>query len=503
MLQATDQGQAAQKLCGTPAGAFAEPGGALLVRVGPLTAGPLGHALLTGGTVARDRRREPGSVHRPHRDHGSHLGLGLTPPVLGTLLRLGHPLETPAAPRRPLHRTVRVHATPTGPTAVAAHGEPGGTQGAPLGIDVGGGTGGGGVFATARLERDDGGDGFGREKLGEAIRVEATVIDDGAHRDGHRVGGTGLEEAIYTGRPQREVGAVGWGQSNVHRQRRCWRHPTVLAVPMAEAVGVAGGIIPPRGRGIPVPARMVTAADAVGPAVTGGAAVGAGARGERGASATEHQSLEVTQEAPLDRGEHPTGAEEGFQPGEPLLGPGLVRSREQLLGQALGDRIGLCGLPGLRGVPVRLCLLAVALVAVLAETARAQAVGARWRLRSIFQPVKKGVEGADGGRLEGDEASDRRQARMGTQVVGPLRETLVVEQPHEQKGPEHTDGVVGRSTAWAWGIERAAHGPGRVQIEPQEHECGLPPPWLGKAPGLAVQPALELGGQQGTILGRG
>jgi len=66
-----------------------------------------------------------------------------------------------------------------------------------------------------------------------------------------------------------------------------------------------------------------------------------------------------------------------------------------------------------------------------------------------------------------------------------------VEEEHEQKGPEHTDGVVGRSTAWAWGIKRTEHGSGRVQIEPQEDERGLMPR-LRKAAGLAMEPALEL-----------
>jgi hypothetical protein len=77
---------------------------------------------------------------------------------------------------------------------------------------------------------------------------------------------------------------------------------------------------------------MVTAEDAVGPAVTGGTTVGAGTCRKRGTIATEYQSVEVTHETPLDRGEYTTGDEEVFQPGEELLGPGLVSSSEELLG---------------------------------------------------------------------------------------------------------------------------------------------------------------------------
>ena len=53
MFQETDQVQTDQKLRGTPAGALPEPGGDLLIGVGPLTAGPLGRQLLKGVSLSR------------------------------------------------------------------------------------------------------------------------------------------------------------------------------------------------------------------------------------------------------------------------------------------------------------------------------------------------------------------------------------------------------------------------------------------------------------------
>src|SRR6516165_6376188 len=75
MLQETDQIQAHEKLRGTAAGAFSQPGGHLLKGVGPLTSAACGHQLLKGGTVAWDGWIQPGVIRRPHVDHGSHLGL--------------------------------------------------------------------------------------------------------------------------------------------------------------------------------------------------------------------------------------------------------------------------------------------------------------------------------------------------------------------------------------------------------------------------------------------
>jgi hypothetical protein len=89
---------------------------------------------------------------------------------------------------------------------------------------------------------------------------------------------------------------------------------------------------------------------------------------------------------------------------------------------------------------------------------------------------------------------------MGAQVVGPLRETFVVEEEHQEQGPEHTDGGGGGPSARAGGIEQAKQRPGRVQIEPQEDECSLVPrSW--QTAGLAAQPALEFRGQGRAIPG--
>ena len=62
---------------------------------------------------------------------------------------------------------------------------------------------------------------------------------------------------------------------------------------------------------------------------------------------------------------------------------------------------------------------------------------------------------------------------MGAQVVGPLRETFVVEEQHEEEGPQDTDRVVGGPTTRARGVERPQEGASRVEIEAQEHEGGL------------------------------
>jgi hypothetical protein len=212
--------------------------------------------------------------------------------------------------------------------------------------------------------------------------------------------------------------------------------------------------------------------------------------------------LEVTHEAALDRGEHPTGAEERCQAGEQRLRPGLVGSREQLLGEARGDGICLAGVDGLGGVALGFFLLQLPPMAALAQPTGPDTVCAGRGIRPIFQPVKNGVEGAHRRRLEGGKAGDLCQAWKGAQGVGPLRETFVVEEAHEQEGPQDADRVVGRPPARAGGVERAQEGPRRVQIEAQQDE-GRFVPRLGEAAGLAAQPALELGGQHGTILGMG
>jgi hypothetical protein len=274
---------------------------------------------------------------------------------------------------------------------------------------------------------------------------------------------------------------------------------TVLKIMMPEEKRVAIGIIAPGGRRIGIPPVVRTAEDPVRPAVTGGLAVGTGPCGYRGAIPTQHEGLEVTEEAALDGGEDPTGEEEVFQAGEQLLGPELVSRSEQLLGQALSDGIGLPGIPSLRRVPVGLFLLEMASMPPLAQAARPHVVGTGRRIRAIFKPVKKGIEGADRGRLEGREASDLREAWVGPQVVRPLRQTFVVEEEHQEESAEQTDGIAGRPPAWSWGIERTEQRPGRVEVELEEHEGGLVPR-LRQAAGLATEPALQLLGQGLAIL---
>jgi hypothetical protein len=61
------------------------------------------------------------------------------------------------------------------------------------------------MIAPARIEGNDGRDGFGVEKLVDPVRIEATIVDGGPDADGQGVGRTGLEEAVETRRPHGEV----------------------------------------------------------------------------------------------------------------------------------------------------------------------------------------------------------------------------------------------------------------------------------------------------------
>jgi hypothetical protein len=402
----------------------------------------------------------------------------------------------------PFYGTVRVDAPATGPKAVAAHRESCRAQGNALGVDLKRRAGGGRMVPPPGIEGNDGREGFGLYKVRDALGIQPAVVDDGPHGDRQGMCRTGLEEAGQTGRPHREVGVVGGSEPDMDGEGMVGGDDPVLEVAMAEKIGVAVRIIPPGRRGIPVETVMVTAQEAVGATVAGGPPVGTGTRGPRGPVAAEDEGLEIAQEAPLDCGENTTGDEEVFQAREQLLGPGLGGSREQLLGEACGDGIGLRRSAGLRGVPIGLFLLAVAPMPALTLAAGTDVVGTRRGRGTIFEAVDKRVERPDRRRLEGGKASDLGKARMGAQVVSPLGETFVVEEQHKQEGPEHTDRVVGRPTAGAWSIERAEQGPGGVQSEPEEHEGGLMPR-LGEPTGRATEPAVERGGQHGTILGMG
>jgi len=143
-------------------------------------------------------------------------------------------------------------------------------------------------------------------------------------------------------------------------------------------------------------------------------------------------------------------------------------------------------------VPLRLFQLEVAPMAALAQPTGAPTVRAGRGIRPIFQAVNKGIKGTDRRRFEGRKASDLCEARRGAEVMRPLRETFVVQQEHQEEGPEYADGVVGRPSSRARGIERAQEGAGGVQIETQEHAHGFVP-GPGEATGLAAPPAVELG----------
>ena len=109
---------------------------------------------------------------------------------------MGDPVALACPVGGPFDGTVIGDASSTRPKAVAAHGEPGGAERDPLRVPLCRGTGGRRMRTSAGMERDDGRDGFRLEKLGEAIGVEAPIVDNSAHRDGQRVGGAGLEEAL-------------------------------------------------------------------------------------------------------------------------------------------------------------------------------------------------------------------------------------------------------------------------------------------------------------------
>jgi hypothetical protein len=338
------------------------------------------------------------------------------------------------------------------------------------------------------------------EKMGDPVRIEATIVTGGPDGDGQGMGRTGLEEAVETRRPHGAVRDRARFEPEMHWQRMLRGHHAVLKVTMAKKVGVPIGIVAPGRRRVAVEALVIASPDALDSAVAGGTPLGTGASRQGGAVAAEDERLEVAQYPTLDRGEDSTGAQEVFQAGEQLLGARLVSRSQQCLGQALGDGIGRCGLLGLRGVPGRLFLLQMPPMAPLAVLTGPDAVRAGWGIRPIFQPVNKVVEGAHGGRLAGGEASDLRQAGMGAEVPGPLRQTWRVEEEPQEEGTQHTDGITGWASAGAGGIKGAQQRPGRIESESQEDQGGVPP-GLWEATSLVAPPALELGGQGRALVG--
>jgi hypothetical protein len=97
-------------------------------RVGPLTAGSLGHQLFKGGTVSWNGWLEPGSIRRLHRDDGAHLGVWLALHLSGTLVHMHDPLSLACPVGGPVHRTVIVEAVLPGIMTMPTPGEAGGAE---------------------------------------------------------------------------------------------------------------------------------------------------------------------------------------------------------------------------------------------------------------------------------------------------------------------------------------------------------------------------------------
>jgi hypothetical protein len=180
------------------------------------------------------------------------------------------------------------------------------------------------MIAPARIEGNDGRDGFRFEKLVDPVRIEATIVHGGPDGDGQGVGRTGLEEAVETRRPQGEVRDMARCEHEMHRQGMLRGHHAMLKVAMAKKVDVPIRVVAPGRRHVRIEPLVIAPKDALSATVAGGPPVGTGARGQRCPVAAEDQSLEIAQEAALDRGEDSTGEQEVFQPGEQFLGPGLL-----------------------------------------------------------------------------------------------------------------------------------------------------------------------------------
>jgi hypothetical protein len=270
------------------------------------------------------------------------------------------------------------------------------------------------MLAPAGIEGNDGRDRFRVEKLVDPVGIEATIVHGGPDGDGQGVGRTGLEEAVETRRPHGAVRDMARFEQEMHRQGMLWSHYAVLKGAMAEKGGVPIGSVAPGRRHVRVEPLVIAPKNALGPTVTGRPAMWTGAGREGGTVAAEHEGLEIAEQTPLGRREDSTGEQQVFQARQQLLRPGLVCCSEQGLGQVLGDRIGLRGLAGLCGVAVGLFLLEVAPMAAFAQAAGADAMGVRRRIRTVFEAVDKGGEGADRRGLEGGKAGHLCQARLGT-----------------------------------------------------------------------------------------
>lgn len=224
--------------------------------------------------LSRGRGGQPGIIPRPYRDHGPHLGVRLAQRLMGTRLHMRDPLHAPLPPGGPFHRTLIGEPVRAWRVAMAAHEDPGRAQRDAMVVHLAGGPRGPRVVAPTRIEGNDGRDGVGLEKLGDAVGIEATVVDDRTHGDRQGVGGTGLEELVETGRSHGKIGDMAWGNPDLYGQGMLGGDHTVLKGARAEKVRVPVGVIAPGGRRVAVVALMIAAEDPLGATVAGGPPVG-------------------------------------------------------------------------------------------------------------------------------------------------------------------------------------------------------------------------------------
>jgi hypothetical protein len=150
---------------------------------------------------------------------------------------MGLPWSLASPVRRPLHGAVRVEAPPPWPKALPAHGEARGAERDAMVVPVGRCARGGRMIALARMEGNDGRDGFRVEKLVAPVRIEAPIVHGGPDSDGQGVGRTGLEEAVETRRPHGAVRAMARGEQEMHREGMLRGHHTGRKVAMAKKGG--------------------------------------------------------------------------------------------------------------------------------------------------------------------------------------------------------------------------------------------------------------------------
>jgi hypothetical protein len=182
---------------------------------------------------------------------------------------------------------------------MVAHGEPGRAPWDAMGVHLRGCSRGPRMVTPARIEGDDGGDGFGLHKLVDAVGIEPTIIDHRPDGEGQCVGRTGLEEAIQAGGCHGKVGDMPGGEVDVHGQGMLRGHDTVLQGAVPEEGGVPGGVIAPGGGRIAIVPLMIAAEEALGATVAGGPPGGTGPGREARPIATQDEGAEVAPQPAL------------------------------------------------------------------------------------------------------------------------------------------------------------------------------------------------------------